>query len=549
MRLRYVILLLVVAVAAGAAGVQYYYHRLRPEAPRYTLGKVERGPITATVATTGTVSAVVTVQVGSQVSGRIKEIHADFNSPVKRGQLIARIDPESFEAKVTQARAQLEAARATVLNQMGLVERARADIASARANEAVARATVVDMDTNVLETKRQLDRRDELLRRDLIAQAEKDSAQAAHDSARAKQEAARAQVAAAREAVRAAEAQHRVTEAQLQSARAQVAEREATLRQAQVDLENTRILAPVNGVVVSRNVDVGQTVAAAFQAPNLFNIAQDLTRMQVNTNVDESDVGKVAVGQRATFTVDAYRGETFSGEVVQIRKAGQVVQNVVTYVVVVSAGNSAGRLLPGMTASVTIQVDRRDRALKVPNASLRFRPADAGEGAVGSIAAPGQAQAQPGGNAGWQDAGQDRLVRDLDLTDKQKQTLAAILQRTRQVTDSLQAQRMPDTERRERIRITRESGWAEFRGVLTPEQRGRYDKLAAGDRPAPAGAIGQVWVLATDGRPRAVPVRLGIGDPRFTEVLDGSLTEGQEVIVGSTEPSSTRATRGSRIRM
>lgn len=365
--------LLVILVVAAATGT-YLYTQSRGGTSKHRLAKVERGPLTATVSAAGTLNAVITVQVGSQVSGQIKALHADFNSPVKKGQLIARIDPESFEARVSQARAEVDAARAAVLNQQAQVERAKADIENARAARAGAKAQTAKAQVAALDAKRDLDRKSDLLKKELIAQSEKDTAQANHDSAVAQLEAARAQEQALASAIRAMEAQLKVVEAQLEAARAQVKQREAALRQAQVDLGHTFIRAPVDGVVVGRNVDVGQTVAASLQAPTLFTIAQDLSRMQVDTNVDEADIGRIQLGQRATFTVDSFPGQTFSGEVVQIRKAPQVLQNVVTYDVVVSAPNPDLKLLPGMTANVRIVVDQKASALKVPNSALRFRP-------------------------------------------------------------------------------------------------------------------------------------------------------------------------------
>jgi HlyD family secretion protein len=293
---------------------------------------------------------------------------------VKKDQLIARIDPESFEAKVNQAKAQVDAARASVLNQQAAVEKSRADLENARAALAASRANTAKAQVTVVDSRRTLGRNHDLRLRGLIAQADEDTAQAAYDSAVAQQEASKAQEQAQGSTVRSAEAQLRVAEAMLQNAKAQVVQNEAALRQAQVDLDRTFIRAPVDGVVVGRNVDVGQTVAASLQAPTLFTIAQDLRNMQVDTNVDEADVGRVKVGQTATFTVDSFPGRTFGGEVVQIRKAPLVVQNVVTYDVVVSARNQDQRLLPGMTANVRIVIEQKDNVMQVPNAALRFRP-------------------------------------------------------------------------------------------------------------------------------------------------------------------------------
>ncbi|MFQ5899454.1 MAG: efflux RND transporter periplasmic adaptor subunit [Candidatus Methylomirabilia bacterium] len=373
MKLRPRALLVLAALAAVAAG-SYVYTQGRGIAPNYRLAKVERGPLTATVSATGTLNPVITVQVGSQISGQIKALYADFNSKVKQGAIIARIDPEIFEAKVAEAKAQLESARAAVLNQQAQVERNRAEVANARAALAEAQAQTAEARVVVLDARRDLDRQGDLLDKGLIAQSEKDAAQAASDSALAQLEAARAKEKAFASSIQASKAQLKVAQAQLEGARAQVRQREAALRQAQVDLAHTIIRSPVEGVVVSRDVDVGQTVAASLQSPTLFTIAQDLTRMQVDANVDEADIGRIRPGQRATFTVDSFPGERFGGEVVQIRKAPQVIQNVVTYDVVISAHNHKLRLLPGMTANVSVGVDHRRSVLKIPNVALRFRP-------------------------------------------------------------------------------------------------------------------------------------------------------------------------------
>lgn len=509
----------VVLVVAGAVW-GYLYVQSRGSAPQYRLARVERGPLTAAVSATGNLNAVVTVQVGSQVSGQIKELLADFNSVVRRGQVIARIDPESFQAKVNQARAEVESARATVLNQQAQVERARADVENARAAHAEARAQTARAQVAVADARRDLERKTELFRRELIARSERDSAQAAHDSAVAQLDAARAKEQAAAAAIGSAQAQLRVAEAQLTSARAQVRQKEAALRQAQVDLDHTTIRAPVDGVVVSRAVDVGQTVAASLQAPTLFTIAQDLTRMQVDTSVDEADIGRVRVDGPAIFTVDAFPGETFTGRVVQIRKAAQVVQNVVTYTVVVAVDNPHGRLLPGMTANVKLVVAERRSALKVPNAALRFRP----PGAAGdpAPAAGGRSTAGPS-----PEQIRERLVTSLGLTPEQQAKLDAILADSRRQVRALEGAGPGDEDRRARVQRVREATRARIREILTPEQQARYDAGAGG------GTTARVYVLGPDGKPRPVTVALGITDGTMTEVVAGDLREGQEVIVGT----------------
>jgi HlyD family secretion protein len=371
---RRIVWLAVMVLAAGLISGGYLYSQSVGNRSPFRTAPVTRGPLTAAISATGTLNAVVTVLVGSQVSGNIKELHADFNSVVKKGQVIARIDPEIFQAQVNQAKAQLDAARAAMLNQEAMVEKTRADLANVRAALASAHAQTAKAQVAVVDGRRNLGRQQELHERELIAQSDLDAAGVQADSSVAQYEATLAQERAQTASVTYAEAQLKVAIAQLQSAKAQIAQSEANLRQTEINLEHTVIVAPVDGVVVSRTIDVGQTVAASLQAPTLFTIAQDLTKMQVDTNVAEADVGRVQVGQRTSFTVDAFPGRVFRGEVVQVRKAAQVLQNVVTYDVVVSAPNSDLILLPTMTANVRIVTDQKESVVLVPNASLRFRP-------------------------------------------------------------------------------------------------------------------------------------------------------------------------------
>jgi HlyD family secretion protein len=336
-------------------------------APAFDTTPVDRGRIVAKVTATGTLSALVTVQVGSQVSGRIAAINVDFNSPVRKGQVIARIDPQLFQAAVEQA---------------------RANTVAAEGNLAKARAQALD-------AERQLGRTRELASRKLVAAADLDTSQANADAAKASVEAAQGTVAQAR----------------------------AALNQAQVNLDYTTIASPTNGVVISRSVDVGQTVAASLQAPTLFVIAEDLAKMQVDTSVAEADVGRLRAGMQATFTVDAYPGEVFTGTVRQVRNAPQTVQNVVTYDAVVDVANRELKLKPGMTATVTFVYAEKDDVVRIPNAALRFRatPAMLRGGAAGKRgpaganaasaqgarpdAARGQAGARGGAPGGRDEAG------------------------------------------------------------------------------------------------------------------------------------------------
>lgn len=313
------IVIIVSIVSIGlAVGGYVFLQGDHTEPIRYRTALVERGTIESVVSATGTINPVVSVQVGTQVSGMIKSLHADFNTKVKAGQIVAVIDPEPFKARREQAASNLEMARAAAA-------KAQADLA---------------------QRKRELDRLKVLLADQFVSQNEVDIAVTNYESAAA----------------------------QVQVAEAQVRQAQAALDAAELELKYTVIRSPVDGIVVARNVEVGQTVAASFSTPNLFVIALDLTKMQVDTNVSESDIGGITEGMKATFTVDAYPGVQFHGVIRQVRLAPITVQNVVTYNVVVRVDNHDLLLRPGMTANVAIMVARKDNALKVPIAALRFRP-------------------------------------------------------------------------------------------------------------------------------------------------------------------------------
>ncbi|MGQ0662400.1 MAG: efflux RND transporter periplasmic adaptor subunit [Pseudomonadota bacterium] len=365
--------LLAAIAAAGAAGAGYAYFG-DEGAASYRTEEVVRGALSLTVSATGTVNAVALVQVGSQVSGQIRELHADFNSLVRRGAVIARIAPETFAARVDEASAELEMARAGIAAAKVQLARARADAEHARAQAAVLRAQSDGARVAAELAGRELARKMGPGRSDFVAAAERERAQADLDRAAAALAAAQAQERAQAASIAAAQAAALAAEVHIQVAQGIHLQKEAGLRHARVDLDRTEITAPIEGIVVERNVDVGQTVAASLQAPTLFTIAQDLARLQVESYIDEADIGRIALGQTASFTVASFPGQPFAGEVVQIRKAPQLVQNVVTYIVVISARNDQLKLLPGMTANVHILTDRLEGIVKVPNAALRFRP-------------------------------------------------------------------------------------------------------------------------------------------------------------------------------
>jgi len=340
---------------------------------QYTVVPASRGDIDSVIAATGNCNAVVTVQVGSQVSGNIKTLLADFNTKVQKGQLIAVIDPDLFQARVNQSRANLESAKALLLNAEAMVVKAQADVQSAKAAVADMKAEVAKAQVSVRDAKLKADRYQALLKEGVIATQDMDTAKTTYDTAVAGEQASEAQLEAANSNVQSAQAQLEVARAQVQSMKAQVQQADAALAQSQLDLDHTKIVAPVDGTVISRHMDVGQTVAASLQAPTIFEIAQDLTKMQVDTNVDEADIGKVHVGQQTTFTVDAYPGTVFQAAVHQIREAPINTQNVITYDVVLTVDNSDMKLFPGMTANVRILANTAKDVLLVPNAALRFK--------------------------------------------------------------------------------------------------------------------------------------------------------------------------------
>jgi HlyD family secretion protein len=364
----------VVAVCAVAVAVAAYIFSRGSEAPQYTTARVDRGDIDATVTTTGNLNAVITVQVGSQVSGNIIALYADFNTKVKKGQLVAEIDPAPFKAVVAQATAAVEAARSTVATAQATLAKSQSDLASAQANIASQNANLAKTQSTVDLAKVENDRRQVMVKDGSTSQEDADTSKATYDQALASLAAGRAAVNAAVAAADSAKKGVEVAQTQLDQAKAVVGEQQASLAQAQLNLDHTRILAPVDGTVESRNMDVGQTVAASFAAPVIFLIAQDLTKMQVDTNVDESDVGPIRVGQTATFTVDAYPSQTFRGQVAQIREAPINVQNVITYDIVIAVSNPDLKLFPGMTANATIFTGHAANALRLPKAALRFRP-------------------------------------------------------------------------------------------------------------------------------------------------------------------------------
>lgn len=483
---------------------------------QYRTGKIERGALTAAVAATGAVSPVTQVTVGTQVSGQIKDLYVDFNSEVKAGQLIAVIDPETFEYRVRSAQADVDAARAVVL--------------TAQANVVASQAQVSRAKTDLAEARRTHERNLMLVGKGFIAQSTADQSNALVNTSA--------------EAVKAAEAQLGVTEAQVKSAQASVAQRDAALAQARIDLARTRITSPVNGIIIKRSIEKGQTVAASLQAPELFIIAQNLRDMQVEAAIDEADVGRIRSGQKATFTVDAFPGQTFEGVIGQVRKAATNVANVVTYVAVVTFSNTDGRLLPGMTANVRVVTDTRENALKVPNSALRVRITGvepAAEAPAAAASAPATPAAPAAGGAATEF--RDRLVKELQLNAAQTEKVDAIFASNR--PKFMKLRELAEAERakaRERIMADTRARIAD---VLTPEQKKRYAALQA----EVAGRTitrGRIYVLGEDGKPKALNARLGITDGTSTELIvspnapeAAELKEGATVITGTAGSGGT----------
>jgi HlyD family secretion protein len=519
--------LIALGVVCAVGGSVYTYYALRKSGaePTVQTAQVTRGDVADTVGATGTLQAVTSVQVGTQVSGTVMELRADFNSLVRKGQVIARLDPSLFQTQIEQAKANLIRAQAELERLKVALDDAQTKLARAR----------------------------ELAGRELIPQSELD----------------------------AAEVMVRSTEASIRSSQASVTQAEASLNQNQVNLQHTVITAPIDGLVVSRNVDVGQTVAASMNAPTLFVLAADLTRMQVVANLDESDVGRIRPGQRVVFRVDAYPSEDFTGGVAQVRLQPIVQQNVVTYATVINVSNPELKLKPGMTANVTIEIARRSNVVRVPNAALRFRPTNEIFAALGQTP-PEQgpprgeiagASTPPNGPAG-KDTG-DALTQSAGSATAGPSRSLDPGERGRRIAERLEA--LSPEQRTRVVERMRARGLDPRALGLPPEEspgrgsgtaRGRGSERAQGrgtettaSRPAPLSesattidalfgplppveSTGRVW-LYENKRLLPVRVRLGITDGQATELLEGNLDVGAQVVTSVTTGQEARpATTG-----
>ena len=528
--MRTLIATVVLLAVAGTAGAYYYYHRPVPP-PVVTTAPANRGDIVEAVGATGTLQAVTTVQVGTQVSGTISQLNADFNSLVHKGEVLARLDPSLFQTQLEQARANLVRSQADV-------ERLRVTLDDAR-------------------TK--LNRAQELSKRSLIPQTDLETAQVDVSAA----------------------------EAQIRSSQAQVTQAQASLNQNQVSLDHTIITAPIDGIVVSRNVDVGQTVAASMQAPTLFILAADLTKMQVVASLDESDVGRIRPGQLVHFRVDAYPTDDFTGTVTQVRLQPQVVQNVVTYSTVIEVPNPELKLKPGMTATVNIEIARRTGVIRVPTAALRFRPtnemyaalgqtppeptgpARAANGTAGgqrSTRGSGQAQApagSPSRAAGSTPAG--AAQGPVAPAGASRQAAAPAAGAGARSGGGM-AERMQNLSPEERTRLMQrmrdrgadpaavESAPAAARGRTSPAPPAEPQSLSARNPQAttidalfgplpPTESTGRAW-LYVNGQLKAVRLRLGISDGQASELLDGAIEPGAELVTNITTGEAVRPAAG-----
>jgi len=487
--------LLALIVVSVLAALGWFWQHRSAAAAAYRTAQADRGPIRIAIAATGNLKAVTTVDIGSQVSGQVRTVEGDYNMPVRKDQPIAHLDPATFQARVTQA---------------------EADLASAEASRSAARANLADTEATLKNAQRDLERKREIRARGLIAQVDLDSAELLRDQAMARRGSSTAQIAVAD---------------------AQVKQRQAALANANLDLQRSVIRAPIDGVIVMRNVQPGQTVAASFQTPVLFQIAEDLTQMELNLSIDEADVGQVREGQRVRFGVDAFPNRDFQGRVKQIRLAAVTTQNVVTYPVVVAVDNADLTLLPGMTANAEIEVGGNADALRVPNAAVRFKPPEG--------QAPA-ATAQGGGARGGMDW--DGLKARLKLDATQSQAFDGIVKAMRERQQAQRAARSaegapsgresggagaggtgePTGEQRSRMSEGIRKALAPLREQLSEAQRATLDEELAALANARRGVL---WTL-DGGALKAVPVRFGSSDDQNTEVLGDAIAPGTAVVVG-----------------
>lgn len=468
---------IIVIIALVAVAIFAAFRQSGKQQPQYFTAPVEKGDIRAVVDATGTINAVTTVQVGSQVSGTISRLNADFNSKVKKGQLIAEIDPTLFQGNLLQAQADLE---------------------NARANLAAAKANLEKAKSSAVQTKADYQRTLALSKEGVLSQQQL-------DLARANAESGDAQVTAG--------------EAGVKQAAAQVSQRAAAVQVAQTNLDHAKIIAPIEGTVVNRSVDVGQTVAASLQAPTLFTIAQDLTEMQVYTKTDESDIGRIRPGQHVTFKVDAFPKETFDGTVSQVRMNATTVQNVVTYDTIIDFKNPDMKLFPGMTAYVTIPVATAREVLKIPNGALRFKP----DMDPKDILALYDKYGISTGRGNNQPSQQDNAANSAPSGDG---------------TPVASGPAAPSAGAQGQGKSGGQAGAG--RGRSNPDQPGGGAAAGGGRRVSGGGPgdSGIVWKLNADKSLQPIKVKPGITDATVTELVSGDVKEGDQLVTGSASGKS-----------
>ncbi len=536
-RLPTIVLLLAIVGAAGFYLLSGWNGA--PAEGSYRTAKADRGEVVATVNATGTINPTTTVIVGSQLSGQVVEILADYNSEVKAGQVVARLNQDQIRAKLDAARADHAQMRAQKLVTGGQIEKVKAETEKAKAAQIDMESQVARNEALLADAERILTRQTELRARGFAAEATAETARATRDAQAAALNSARAQVNSAKAALLGLAADLQVAQANLEAVSAQILQREAAVRQIEVDLQNSEIKSPVNGVVVQRNVELGATVAASLQAPTLFLIADDLSHMEIAANIDETDVGRIKAGQKATFTVNAFPGRSFEGRVKMVRLGSQNVQNVVIYTTIISIENPRRELLPGMTANLRVETERRDDVVRIPNAALRWRPASLADQAFtaapggGAPGGAGEAQRRPqGGNSSAEFVAS--IKKELNLSSVQSRDVDALVAEMRQSMIANAVAGGDANARRERFRAARKELEKTIAGILTDEQKRGFQEILKRYAEVQEGRTtqsGRVFIVGADGKPNGVTVRLGATDGGTTEIVSG-LEAGAEVIVG-----------------
>jgi HlyD family secretion protein len=535
----------VIALLASAAAGGYAYSvsgGSGNDAP-YRLASIDRGNITASVRATGTLTPVSTVLVGSQLSGLIVEILVDFNSQVTAGQVVARLFADQIKSRRDGALAEMAAAEADVGVKRAQIDRARATRLKADSNLRDMAAQRERAMATLAENRRALERQTDLFRTGSGSRAVFDAAKTQVDVQSSQLASVEAQTASARAEIVGLDADIALATAQAKASEAVLLQRKARLADIEIDLSNTDIRSPVDGVVVQRQIELGQTVAASLSAPTLFTIARDLRQIEIYSNIDEADVGRIKPGQKVSFTVNAYPNRTFEGAVKLVRLGAQTVQNVVTYTGVIVVDNADLALLPGMTANLQVITDERQNALRAPNAALRFKPVSTAALVSGASAPVDEASpfAQgPGGGGGANRAAQmfrERLISEVRPTPEQLAAIDGILEAGR---ERLRAERQGASleELRRNAQVMRRDNMAKIAQALDPERRARFEKATAEmqaqnrQRQQRDTTPGRVHILGEDGQPKAIDVRLGVTDGAVTEIIGGELQAGASLITG-----------------